>query len=100
MSKKRTMTESTGSMLLMPAKSGTCPQCATRHGANEAHNATSLYYAIRFRAAYGRDPTWSDAVAHLAPDVRAEWRQVLEKRGLWTDTPHPIAEPLDAEGGA
>ena len=100
MSKKRTMTESTGPLRLLPAKAGTCPKCATRHSANEAHNAASLYYAMRFRAAYRRDPTWSDAVAHLAPDVQAEWQQVLEDMGLWTDTPNPIAEPLDAEGGA
>ena len=98
MSEQRTMTESTGSMRLLPARSGTCPKCATCHGANDAHNATSLHYAFRFLAAHGRDPTWADAVAHLAPDVQVKWRQVLEKKGLWTETPHPIAEPLDGEG--
>lgn len=86
------------SLRLLPAKAGTCPICATHHGGNEAHNAVSLYYAIRFRAAHGREPTWADAVAHLAPQIQADWRRVLEDRGLWTDTPNPIAEPMQQEG--
>lgn len=82
------------SLSLMPAAPGTCPLCAALHGPTEAHNAQSLFYQMRFYGAYGRWPTWADAVAHCAAKVRELWRQQLEQRGLWTE---PADGPAIAE---
>lgn len=80
-------------MMLLPAKPGTCDKCAVDHEPWQAHNKQSLFYCIRFHGMHGREPTWADAVAHCLPSVQAQWKQMLEQRGAWSEHPEPIAEP-------
>lgn len=83
-------------MMLLPPTPGTCPICATAHASCDPHNAQSLYYQYRFLQAHGRWPTWADAVAHCATDLRQLWKTALLERGArWTepDDGQPIADP-------
>ena len=43
----------------------------------------------------GRWPTWADAVAHCAPEMRAAWEKTLRELGQWSqpDAGQPIADP-------
>lgn len=84
------------SMMLLPAKPGTCPLCATKHEAVEPHNNQSLYYQFRFNGTYGRSPTWADAVAHCTLRVQEYWKDALSEMGQWTEPTGqiPIAEPM------
>lgn len=84
-------------MMLLPPPEGSCPICATGHDPRNPHNAQSLYYQYRFRGVRGRWPTWADAMAHCAPELRSGWERELRKIGKWTepkpeDGP-PIADP-------
>lgn len=54
----------TGKMMLLPPAEGHCRICAVKHGPQEAHNAHSLFYGMRFKMRYGREGTWADAVAN------------------------------------
>lgn len=49
---------------LLPLEMDICLECLTKHPPNTPHNKDSLYYHCTFYAAYGRWPTWVDAVAH------------------------------------
>jgi hypothetical protein len=68
---------------LLPPGPGVCPVCATDHGHDQPHNKQSIYYQIAFQAAHGRYPTWSEAMSHCPPAVRAAWEAELRKRGAW-----------------
>lgn len=84
----------TPTIKMLPAKAGTCAMCATDHKEYEAHNLTSLFYGMRFKMKYGRDPTWSDCCAHLTEQQQAMWREALEGLGhVYTIAENPIAEP-------
>ncbi|CAN5407021.1 hypothetical protein BH11PLA2_BH11PLA2_34340 [soil metagenome] len=88
-----------GSMKLMPPREGHCRICAVKHEPDSAHDATSLFFQMRFKMRHKRDGTWADAVAHLPPELRMAWRRCLEEfGGVWTEPPagvEPIAEPID-----
>lgn len=71
-----------GAMTLLPAKEGTCPECAVAHDPKIPHNPDSLYYQMRFHGQHQRWPTWEDAMAHCSPDVKAATRKVLKERGI------------------
>jgi hypothetical protein len=80
----------------LPAKPGICAMCARDHDPAHAHDVTSLFYGVRFKLKWKRDPTWADACAHLTPDQRAAWREALETAGQdWTEPEdgEPIREP-------
>lgn len=93
---------------LMPAKAGTCVQCAGNHPSDLPHQRDSLFYQMRFQLAHGRAPTWADAAAHVDPKVREMWRSLLLE--IAPDAPwdvpagaEPIAEPWalsDGVGGS
>jgi hypothetical protein len=70
--------EGSGAMLLPPAPD-LCQWCAVKHDAAAPHNQQSMYYRMKFQAINGRPPTWSDAMAHCAEDVRALWRKEIVK---------------------
>lgn len=72
-------------LILAPPRKGACPVCAVRHDDRQPHNPNSLYYRTRFYQENGRYPTWADAMAHCAPDVRAVWRTELLKLGVDVD---------------
>lgn len=66
--------------LLAPAKD-TCQVCATEHRPEEPHNKQSIFYQIKFQAQHGRWPTWTDAMSHCQPDMKAAWTAELKARG-------------------
>ena len=86
-------------MMLMPPEEGKCRICAVEHEPEMPHDATSLFYGLRFKMRYGREGTWADATAHCTPEMRAEWKALIpEHGGRWTEPPEgvePISEPID-----
>lgn len=84
---------------LLPPPEGHCRICARKHAPDAAHDATSVFFQMRFQMRYNRAGTWADAVAHLLPEQREAWRDVAEGLGVtWTEPPEgidPISEPID-----
>lgn len=74
-----------GAFDLMPAKEGTCPDCAVAHDPIQPHNRDSLFYQYKFYNENGRWPTWKDAMAHCPDDIKAFWVDALKKRGVKID---------------
>lgn len=86
-------------MMLLPPPEGHCRICAVKHAPTEAHNAQSLFYGVRFKARYGRDGTWADAIAHCSEQVQQFWIAALREKNAYTEPPEgvsPIAEPIDS----
>jgi hypothetical protein len=75
------MGKATGGLVLLPAKTGTCPECATEHETWEPHNLC-LYYQYHFMAEHGRFPTWKDAMEHCTDDVKKTTIKVLKEHGV------------------
>lgn len=71
-----------GAVLLGKTPEGTCPMCAVKHEPEMPHNKDSLCYQYKFYDQHGRWPTWADAMAHCAPEVKAIWRRELVARGV------------------
>ena len=71
-----------GGFTLMPAKPGTCPECAVKHEPTQPHNQQSLYYQYHFYADNNRWPTWEDAMAHCTEEVKAVWIKELARYGV------------------
>lgn len=80
-----------GAVLLGKTPEGTCPMCAVKHEPEMPHNKDSLCYQYKFYDQHGRWPTWADAMAHCAPEVKAIWRHELEARGV------EVGEEVDEE---
>jgi len=70
---------------LMPAKPGTCPECAVAHDPTAPHNQQSLYYQYHFYADHNRWPTWDDAMAHCDEQMKVFWKEELRKAGAKLD---------------
>jgi hypothetical protein len=66
--------EKQNAFTMLPPADCVCPVCATDHEHDQPHNQQSLYYRMRFHGEHGRWPTWTDAMAHCAPEVREAWR--------------------------
>jgi len=62
---------------LMPCAPDACQECAKKHAPEMPHNQQSLYYQYKFYQQHGRFPTWDDAVAHCAVEVKVAWMKVL-----------------------
>ena len=77
-----------GAFALMPAKPGTCPECAVEHAPELPHDAQSLFYQYKFYNEHGRWPTWKDALEHCTDETKGFWRKELLARGV-------TAEKLD-----
>lgn len=71
-----------GPWKLLPAKDGTCPECATAHEPEQPHNQQSLFYQYDFYGKHGRWPTWGDALSHCSQHIRNMWVEELKKRGV------------------
>lgn len=85
-----------GTMQFLPPPKEACQLCAHKHEADKPHNLQSLFYAMRFQVAHGREATWADAIAHCTPAVQTFWRESLTKMSQWSQPPEgvpPIAEP-------
>lgn len=86
-----------GKMMLLPPADGKCRICAVDHGPTLPHNYQSLFYQVRFRARYGRDGTWADAIAHCPAAEQEFIKDWLVAKGHWTEPADGkvIAEPID-----
>lgn len=67
---------------LLPPAPDKCQICAGDHPPELPHNQQSLYYQVRFQREHGRWPTWTDALEHCPPAIRAAWTEELRKRGI------------------
>lgn len=61
---------------------GQCPECAVVHDPAMPHNQESLFWQYSFMEKNGRWPTWSDAMAHCTPEMRAKWVSALAEHGV------------------
>jgi hypothetical protein len=68
-----------GGMFMLPGPPGTCRWCHVEHDPAQPHNQQSLSYQMKFHAIKGRSPTWTDAMEHCAPEVKAHWRRLLRE---------------------
>lgn len=75
-------TPSKGTMMMMPAKEGTCSECAVEHDPTHPHNAQSMFYQYKFFNEFGRWPDWKDAMKHCPKEIKAHWMEHLEKLGV------------------
>jgi hypothetical protein len=73
---------------MLPAKPGTCEECAVAHEPEMPHDASSMFYQYHFYNRKGRWPNWKDAMSHCAPEIRGLWTEALIETGI------------DVEGGA
>lgn len=76
------LNERHGMTILGRTPPGTCPMCAVKHDPRMPHNRDSLTYQYKFYDENGRWPTWADAMAHCAPEVKAYWTEALQAIGV------------------
>lgn len=67
---------------LLPAKAGTCEQCAIVHEPEQPHNQESMHYKYYFYQRNGRWPTWKDAMAHCSEQMKTFWTNELARKGV------------------
>lgn len=77
--------EKHGMVLLAKTPPDTCPICAAVHDPAMPHNLQSLTYQYKFYDKHGRFPTWADAIAHCAHDIKIAWRDALAECGIVVD---------------
>lgn len=72
---------------ILPPPATACQVCGhdPAHTADQPHNAQSLYYQYSFYGEHGHWPTWRDALAHCADDVKAHWETHLRNAGAWPE---------------
>ncbi len=80
--KNKNRVSNEGGAFLLPAKEGTCPECATEHDPGQPHNQQSLYWQYHFFGQHGRWPTWKDAMAHCSPEMKKLWTEGLGEHGI------------------
>lgn len=73
----KVISEKQNAMSLLPPTGNVCQECAVDHAWDQPHNQQSLYYQYHFYSMHGRWPTWTDAMAHCCPEVKAQWREEL-----------------------
>ena len=78
-------TQSIAQFMLLPPAKHLCQTCGHEHPAHLPHNQQQLHYQYSFYADHGRWPTWRDAMAHCADDVRAQWTAILTEKGIDLD---------------
>lgn len=71
-----------GSFDMLPAKEGTCEECAVDHPKEYPHNQQSLFYQYHFYNDTGRWPTWGDAMAHCSAEMQTSWKKSLIAHGV------------------
>ena len=75
-------------MILLPPAPGVCQECAADHDPAAPHNLESLCYQYLFLQGHGRWPTWDDALAHCAEEIRALWWRELAAYGIAPGVAH------------
>lgn len=68
--------------IMLPAKEGTCPECAVAHAVTSPHNAQSMFYKYYYFNQHGRWPDWMDALEHCPLDVQLLWLFELGMAGV------------------
>ena len=63
--------------LLLPAAPDKCSICAVDHTPDMPHDNRSLFYQYSFFKLSGRWPTWEDAMAHCAENIKEATRAVV-----------------------
>lgn len=71
-----------GPWTLLPAKKGTCPECAVVHDPKFPHDKESLFYQYDFYGKQGYWPTWIDAMAHCDQAMKDLWIKALREKGV------------------
>lgn len=71
-----------GGFALLPCAKDVCQECAVKHDPSQPHNQQSLHYQYKFYGDHGRWPTWTDAMAHCSPEIKATWTHELRKCGV------------------
>jgi len=71
-----------GAFAMLPAKPGTCPECAVKHDQEMPHNHRSLFYQYKFYNEHGRWPSWKDAMAHCSDEMKEFWHRRLRECGV------------------
>jgi len=74
-------TTTNAKMFMMPAKKGTCEECAVNHRKDQPHDKQSMFYQYKFFNEHGRWPGWADAMAHCDDEVKQMWTTHLRKLG-------------------
>jgi hypothetical protein len=69
-------------LAIVPAPSGTCPQCACKHEEGMPHNRDSLHYQYSFFADHQRWPTWADAMSHCSDEAKELLVGFLANHGI------------------
>jgi len=69
-------------MFLLPPAKDKCQECAVKHEPHEPHDATSLFYKVKFKMDNDREATWKDAMSHCTEDIKKLWIHELEKLGV------------------
>lgn len=85
-----------GGLRMLPAPPGACEWCYTKHNPEDPHNQESLSYQMKFYAINGRYPTWTDAMAHCAPETQEAWKTSI----IETLTSHGMDIPPDLQDSA
>jgi hypothetical protein len=67
---------------MLPARAGTCQDCAVEHRPEQPHNAQSLFYQYRFYNDHGRWPNWMDAMSHCSEETKLHWVSEIKKLGV------------------
>ena len=83
-----------GGFKMLPGPPGTCPWCHVAHDPTQPHNQQSLPYQMKFHQLHGRWPTWTDAMAHCEPEVKAHWRKnlVIQMKAHGMEIPDDLKE--------
>jgi hypothetical protein len=76
------MSDTNGTMFLLPPAADRCQVCASKHEPELPHNAQSLYYQTAFNMEHGRAPNWLDAMANCTDEMKATWTAALIDRGV------------------
>ncbi len=76
--------EETGTMMMLPAREGTCAECATEHDESQPHNP-QIFYQYHFYNRHARWPTWKDAMSHCKDDVKKFWIDALKEKGIFVE---------------
>lgn len=86
---------------IVPPGPDACQVCGRRpnHDPAQPHDAQSLYYQYAFYALHNRWPTWRDAVAHCADNVKAQWEKHLRALGAWPEDGEGASDdPINLQG--
>lgn len=71
-----------GKPTLLPPSKDKCQECAVDHPPHYPHDATSLYYGVKFKMDHDRAHTWEDAMAHCSDGMKKFWEHELSKKGI------------------